>query len=182
MMAHTMERAASARAGRKHTPTATVLLKVTSSNEDYSAGCDYAVVEMTPPLAQQCLMRIALLKELKSRQDALHEMHYWDNEPRFFRWFDGLETLRDVELQEPVDQVLDKHSSCIPDAPIRIPEDAVQGTDCLYMVVGENEVYWEAIPRHAAIRVSTAEIDRKTLEKVARGGLRRIGEQGGKRK
>ena len=43
-----------------------VVLKVTSSNENYNGGCEYALLDLTPDLASLALRRIAVLKEQRN--------------------------------------------------------------------------------------------------------------------
>ena len=54
-----------------------VVLKVTSGNEHYSGGCEYALLDLTPELAALALRRIAVLKELEKLDLHIDESHYW---------------------------------------------------------------------------------------------------------
>ena len=46
----------------------TIVLKVSSSNENYNGGCDFAFVELTAEIAAIALRRIQTLKEQKRRR------------------------------------------------------------------------------------------------------------------
>lgn len=50
-----------------------VVLKVWSSNPDYSDGCDYAAVEISQELAKLMLRRINVLSEQKALDPALRD-------------------------------------------------------------------------------------------------------------
>jgi len=54
-----------------------VVLKVTSGNEHYSGGCEYALLDLTPELAALARRRIAVLKELEKLDPHIDETHYW---------------------------------------------------------------------------------------------------------
>ena len=54
-----------------------VVLKVTSSNENYNGGCEYALLDLTPDLASLALRRIAVLKEQKNLDPDIDETYYW---------------------------------------------------------------------------------------------------------
>ena len=61
-----------------------VVLKVWSSNPDYSAGCDYAVVEGSDEFAKLALRRINVLCEQKALDPSLYETYYWDSSAQYF--------------------------------------------------------------------------------------------------
>ena len=50
-----------------------VILKVTSGNEHYSGGCEYALLDLTPELAALALRRIAVLKGLEKLDPHIDE-------------------------------------------------------------------------------------------------------------
>jgi len=52
-----------------------VVLKVWSSNPDYSAGCDYAVVEIGEEFSKLALRRINVLCEQKAVDPSLYETY-----------------------------------------------------------------------------------------------------------
>src|SRR6202158_1366506 len=66
-----------------------VIVKVWSTNPDYSAGCDYAVVEISEDFAKVMLRRIGVLSEQKVLDPAVCETYYWDSSPQYFSpWID----------------------------------------------------------------------------------------------
>ena len=61
-----------------------VVLKTWSSNPDYSAGCDYAVVEIGEEFAKLALRRIDVLREQKALDSSISETYYWDSSAEYF--------------------------------------------------------------------------------------------------
>ena len=53
-----------------------VVLKVWTSNAEYSGGCDYAAVEISEELAKHMLRRMNVLNEQKGSDPALYETYY----------------------------------------------------------------------------------------------------------
>lgn len=61
-----------------------IILKVWSSNSDYSDGSEYAAVEISQELAKLMLRRINVLSEQRALDPALCETCYWDYSPEYF--------------------------------------------------------------------------------------------------
>ena len=80
-----------------------IVLKVSSSNEDYNAGCDFAFVELTAEIAGIALRRIHTLKEQKKLDADIDETYYWSHfvECFFSPWANLASTERDVEAAKP---------------------------------------------------------------------------------
>src|SRR5882672_9328599 len=77
-----------------------VVLKVWSSNPDYSAGCDYAVVEIGEEFSKLALRRINVLCEQKVLDPAACETYYWDSSPQYFSsWIDRASESQPREVQ-----------------------------------------------------------------------------------
>ena len=76
-----------------------VVLKVSSSNENYSGGCDYAFIDLTAEVAALALRRIRTLRTLKDLDSEIDEIYYWTHFIRcFVSRFAGLtSTGREVE-------------------------------------------------------------------------------------
>ncbi len=76
-----------------------VVLKTWSSNPDYSAGCDYAVVEIDEEFAKLALRRISVLCGQKAVDPSLYETYYWDSSAEYFSpW--GNRASQPSEVQE----------------------------------------------------------------------------------
>ena len=61
-----------------------VVLKVWSSNPDYTAGPDYAVVEIGEEFSKLALRRINVLCEQKAVDPSVYETYYWDFSAQYF--------------------------------------------------------------------------------------------------
>ncbi len=76
-----------------------VVLKTWSSNPDYSAGCDYAVVEIDEEFAKLAVRRINVLCEQKALDSSISETYYWDSSAEYFSpW--GNRASQPSELEE----------------------------------------------------------------------------------
>jgi hypothetical protein len=61
-----------------------VVLKVWTTNPDCSAGCDYAVLEISEDLAKLMLRRINVLREQKALDPSIYTTYYWDSSAQYF--------------------------------------------------------------------------------------------------
>jgi hypothetical protein len=61
-----------------------IVLGTSSSNSDFNAGCDFALVELRPANADLILKRIRALLDLSKSDGSLHEAHYWDSDAAYF--------------------------------------------------------------------------------------------------
>lgn len=52
-------------------------MRVSSSNEHWDGGCEFALVEVTPELAAPTLRRIAALRAQKALDPEIDETYYW---------------------------------------------------------------------------------------------------------
>jgi len=80
-----------------------LVLKVSSSNENYNGGCDFAFVELTAEIAAIALRRIQTLKEQKKLDADIDETYYWSHfvECFFSPWANLAGADRDVEAASP---------------------------------------------------------------------------------
>ena len=59
-----------------------LILNVHSSNGHYDGDCDYAIVELTPALAEQIRNRVALAREAGQKDNDLWELFFWGSHGR----------------------------------------------------------------------------------------------------
>lgn len=151
-----------------------VVLKVWSSNPDNNGGCDFAVVETTPELANQALRRIGILREQKAVDPALDETYYWDSVADFFSPWTGpvagprAGEAASLKLEEELDLLqIDKHEVTIPVSELHVPKNLIARVECAQMVVRETGIAFTAIPKHTDFHVTTAEILKEVLERCA---------------
>jgi hypothetical protein len=152
-----------------------VIVKVWSTNPDYSAGCDYAVVEISEDFAKVMLRRIGVLNEQKVLDPAVCETYYWDSSPQYFSpWInrgsesqprEGQATC--IELDDTLAD-LEVDTSEVVTAPddFRVLDSQIAAVECSQMIVRDGAIAFTAIPKHTGIYLTTAEIPKQVLESV----------------
>lgn len=147
-----------------------VVLKVWSSNPDYSAGCDYAVLEITAELAKLTLRRINVLSEQKPLDPSLYETYYWDSSPEYFGCWTSLASQvgkgpeSSVGLEEMLEKLeVDTREIVTAPPDFRVPESQVAAVECSQMIVRDGGIAFTALLRHTDIYVTTAEIPKDVI-------------------
>jgi len=136
-----------------------LLLATHSSNSEYNAECDYAILDLTKELARAILKRIVLVSKLKKDDPDLCRMSFWDYSARFI----ACGTIEDEDFMEGFDDR------------VELPEGfdtntswfKQQRTDMDRMFVDEDSVYWESIPKHTDIYVETRALPVDLIRQVA---------------
>jgi hypothetical protein len=86
-----------------------VVLKVSSNNEHCDGGCELALVELSPELADLAVRRIAVLREQKSLDPDVDETYYWAYVVEYFSpWVSLASTKEEVAPAVEVANVLDE--------------------------------------------------------------------------
>jgi hypothetical protein len=83
-----------------------LILRTSSSQLDKNGDADYAIMRITPGLAQHTVERIEHLHQLKQQDSSLYKMVYSDNTPHFFSWHKDLMEIVDLGL-DAVEAVVD---------------------------------------------------------------------------
>ena len=148
-----------------------VILKVWSSNPDYSGGADYAAVEITEELAKLTLCRITLLGEQKALDAAVYETNYLDSSAEYFspRAVRQIEPDEIVESNSGLEEILDGLEVDIKEivkAPpdFQVPEGHIVAVECAQMTVRDGGTAFTALLRHSDIYLTTAEVPKEVLE------------------
>ena len=152
-----------------------VVLKVTSSNENYNGGCEYALLDLTPDLASLALRRIAVLKEQRNLDPDIDETYYWAYfvDCYFDPWAESAEDVKEGEgTSSAVGDMLDElkiEDNGVVSVPENFHVTPSQDTavECEQMVVRADAIAFMAIPKHCSVRVQTAEIPITMLEAAA---------------
>jgi len=152
-----------------------IVLKVSSSNEHYSGGCDYALFELTPEIAVLALQRIQTLREQKKLDADIDETYYWSFLVEcFFSPFAGLASaekevgtagLAIADLLEKLR--IDITEIAIVPETFDVPPSLIATVECEEMVLRQNSIAFSAIPKHASFYVQTVEIPLAMLEAAA---------------
>ena len=153
-----------------------VVLKTWSSNPDYCAGCDYAVVEIDEEFAKLALRRINVLCEQRAVDPSLNETYYWDSSAEYFSpWANRLSQRSEVqesgvELEETLEELeVDTREVVTAPADLQVPESQIGAVECAQMIVREEGIAFNALLRHTDIYVTTAEISKQVVESVGGG-------------
>jgi hypothetical protein len=143
-----------------------LVLKVTSTNENYSAGCDYAFVELTAELATIALRRIQTLREQKKLDAYIDESYYWSHFVNCFfsPWSNLAGAERDVEVASlAVADLLEALRIDVTEIAMvpmyfNVSPSQVAAVEFEQMIVREDSIAFIAIPRHTGFYVQTTEV------------------------
>ena len=151
-----------------------IILKVSSSNEYYDGGCEFALVDLSPELAALALQRIAMLREQKSLDPDIDETYYWAYFADYFSpWVNlaaaekGVEpaSLNFVDMLDGF-RIADNEVFTVPES-FQLPPTQIAAVECQEMIAREDSIAFTAIPKHASFRVQTVEIPLVMLEAAA---------------
>jgi len=162
-----------------------LVLNADSNNSDAFGSC-YALLDLTPGLAEACLKRVEAFRRLHAEDEHVRSTYYWDCSPEYFESCDELEALKDAE-GEAVTDVLNgeyaileggsdestpkgkakKFAQKVKGRLFEIPEKARVRTECDQICVDDG-VTWMCYPKHHdGVELTTREIPVAVLEKVA---------------
>ena len=149
-----------------------IVLKVSSSNEYCDAGCEFALVDLTPELAALALERIAALRDQKTLDPNIDETSYWAYFVvcYFSRYARLAMDEKDVEgshasMGYMLDdlQIEEREVVHVPEI-FQVPSSQIAAVECEKMLVRADSIIFSAIPKHASFYVQTVEIPIAMLE------------------
>lgn len=150
-----------------------VILNVWSNNPFNNGGCDFAVVELTPELANLALRRITVLCEQKGVDPGVYETYYWGSEVEYFSpWIDHASQSDDLrsacsEMEQLLEKLqVGKRNMVVVADKFAILETQIARVECRQMVVREDGISFTAIPKHTDFYVTTADIPKEVLQQV----------------
>ena len=150
-----------------------VVLRVSSNNEHCDGGCELALVDLSPELADLALRRIAVLREQKNLDPDIDETYYWAYVVEYFSpWVSLASTKEEVEPAVKVADMLDElgieenEVLTVPES-LQVPSYQIAAVECGQIIVRQDSIAFTAIPRHASYHVQTAEIPLTMLEAAA---------------
>ena len=148
-----------------------IVLKAWSSNPDYSAGCDYAIVEGGDMFLKLDLRRINALCEQKIVDPSVYETYYWDSSAQYFcPWTDrasqsGAAEDTCFQLEESIGALeIDTREAAIASSDFDVPDSRITAVECAQMIVRDGGIAFNALLRHSDIYVTTAEISKQMIE------------------
>ena len=152
-----------------------VALKVTSSNEHYNGGCEYALLNLNPELASLALRRIGALKDQKNLDSDIDESYYWAYfvDCYFDPWASPSDGVTEgggtsSALGDMLDELKIEGNGVV-----SVPENfhvapsQCTAVECEQMIVRIDAIAFMAIPKHGSVRVETREIPLAMLEAAA---------------
>lgn len=160
-----------------------LILMTHSSNSEYNADCDFAVVELTPALLDEIRARVELAHETRQKDASLYELHFWGSTAEYFPYA-LIDACQEAVATRTVDGDADQAAqnwlgdlessghALLPEGVVMSKVDA-QRTECDRMVVtvvagqrGETDISWEASPKHTDIYITTWDVTLATLESL----------------
>jgi len=132
-------------------------------------------LDLTPDLASLALRRIAVLKEQRNLDPDVDETYYWAYfvDCYFDPWAESAEDVKEGEgTSSAVGDMLDE-LKIEDNGVVSVPENfhvapsQSAAVECEQMVVSADSISFTAIPKHASLRVATAEIPITMLETAA---------------
>lgn len=159
-----------------------VLLTTESTNPDYSANCDCAVLNVTGKLLKRLKKRCRLARRAFEADAQLWELYFWYSEPEFYSC-ELLEARARDATQGQCVQAGD-WTTWLRDAGFGLlPADfdtelfEPQYTECDQEILRchrnqgriEIEIAWTVIPKHSGIYITTAAITLEQLQAIAKG-------------
>jgi hypothetical protein len=143
-----------------------LILRTKSSHPDDNGDADYAMVRITPELAQHAVERIAHLGQLQQQDSSLYKMIYSDNTPTFFSWYEDLINIEDLGL-DAIEAVIDSDGYAMLDTDYTAPENYCIAMEGQSMIVYDNHITWEAHLKNTSTIISTYSISVELLRGLA---------------
>ena len=143
-----------------------LILRTSSSQLDKNGNADYAIVRITPGLAQHTVERIEHLRQLTQQDSSLYKMVYSDNTPHFFSWHKEL--MEKVELGlETVGAVVASDDYAMLETDYTVPKDYCVAMEGQSMIVYDDCITWEARLKNTNIIITTYSVSLELLRGLA---------------
>ena len=155
-----------------------IILNVCSSNEHYNGDCDYAIVDLTPALAERIRRRVALARQAGEQDRDFWEMYFWGSTTEFYD-HKLLDACQDAVVaaargsdpdQAARDWLADfeqREYAVVPDG-VDFAAHQAQRTEVDQMIVRRHQpdfaIAWTASPKHSDVYVTTSELPLAVME------------------
>jgi hypothetical protein len=164
--------------------------KTDSTNPEFNGDCDYAVVRLTPELADRVRRRVELARQAGWQDDSLCELYFWDGTAEFHdgglvdACQDAVAAGRGAEGDEAARQWvagLERDGHALLPPAVDLATFRARRTECDQMVVRcsplfrdpRYEIAWTSSPKHTDVYVTTRDLPLAKLEGYV-GGLPKI--------
>lgn len=142
-----------------------IILRTSSSDENFNGECDYAVLTLTQELAATILQYAGVYRLLKTQIAAevedphfLNSLEFFSCDVEFFSWSQFEEAGLDPDDFHDCHEIPDSFN----------PEP--RRTDLARMYVQDTLVYWESFVKHTNVRIETAGVSMCELAHFAEYG------------
>ena len=157
---------------------AAIVLGTSSTNSEFNAECDYAVVRLTPKLLDQVRRRVKLARQAGGQDDDLYELYFWGGTAEFY----GNDLLDACQEAVATDEVahdwltgLEQNGHALVPPAADLTACQSQRTECDQMIVRRcpsahdprYEIAWTASPKHTDVYVTTRDLPLAALEGYA---------------
>lgn len=152
-----------------------IVLQADSTNSEYNADCDCAVVELTPSLVKLIRRRAALAKRARRQDRDLWELYFWGCTAEFFDY--ALITACEAAFQDGEEAKawsdgFERDGRAVLPLGADVSALEPQRTECDQMILRcvpgsrhtDIEVAWLAIPKHCDIYITTRDVSLAILE------------------
>lgn len=147
-----------------------ILLKTESSDPDFNADCECAVLDVTPELLQQIKARVKIARQAAKADGDLWELYFWGAAPTF-HGYDLIETCAEAAAsgdsgQSDWEQQFESQGFLPIPETVDVERFEPKRTECDQEIIrcertgktGSFEVAWTMIPKHTDIYVTTKAI------------------------
>jgi hypothetical protein len=146
-----------------------IVLKVYSTNPEYSAGCDFALLDLTREFVKLALSRMDALEGQQRIDPDTYETYYWCSHAEYLGLSPTLDLMprspEDTSLRETLEEFdSDDSETCLLAEDTCIPENLVARAECQQMIVRANSIAFIAIPKHTDFYITSAELHKSVLE------------------
>ena len=161
-----------------------LIFNTQSSNEHYDGGCDYAIIELTPALAEQIRNRVAQARKASQQDSDLDELYFWDSTAEFYGQ-DVLDTCQEAvaaaargrgrsrAARNWLAEFEQREYAVVPDG-VDFTSHEPQRTELDQMIlrVGpsshrlEYAIAWTTSPKHSDVYVTTSELPIAVMEEL----------------
>jgi hypothetical protein len=167
-----------------------ILFRAESDNSEYSADCDFAIVDMTPALWQEVRRRVKLARRIFQADGDLWRLCFWGGTAEFhpyrlvmacedavFAATEGPEDAKSAAASAWSAQIDDPGYALLPSG-VDLAAHPAESTECDQMNVRclphcgkpEFDIAWTAMPKHADFSVATRDLPLAVLESYFRKG------------
>lgn len=163
-----------------------IVLETSSTNPDYKADCDCAVVELTPNLVELIRHRGKLARQVWRRDHDLYELYFWCGLVDFYdcQVIEACQqALAAIAKNGDADQLardwladLENNGHALLPPGVDLQAHQPQRTECQQMILRccrpadapQYEVAWSVIPKHTDIYITTSGLPLKTMDAYLR--------------